>query len=416
MSLPKFSKRSHRTMTKNKNALASFCDQRAGTVRAAVVALGTCLLLTACAGQSRNPPPVDVYQDLTLFGISNLRVWGDEPQALEQVLAGIGDAEAQSASVAMLGISGGGSRGAYAAGVLNGWSAANTRPEFDLVTGISTGALIAPFAFLGAEFDEMLKMFYTTNSTKDLVRIRFPLISALSGDGLADLSPLQLIIEEYISDAFVARLADESRRGRALIIGTTNLDAARPVLWNITRIAETGHPEATALIQSVILASASMPGALSPIYIQVEHSDGNRYDEMHVDGGITGQLFLLPEPNPDEAPRNLSGSTAYLIRNSQLVPPYAPLQPRTLPITTAMVSAMLRSQGHGDLYRVGRLAEDQGMAVKVTWLPDSVSELENSELFDPSFMSALYEMGYELALNGAAWSDFDAVLAGESSD
>ena len=375
------------------------------------------VLLSACAGQSRNPPPDDVYQDLTLFGDPSLRTWGDKPLALARVLKNLEDGEdtsAASAPAALLGISGGGSRGAYAAGVLNGWSEAATRPEFDLVTGISTGALIAPFAFLGDEYDQTLKMFYTTNSTKDLVRIRFPLISALSGDALADLSPLQLIIEEHISDAFVARLAEESRRGRALIIGTTNLDAGRPVLWNITRIAETGHPEATALIQSVILASASVPGALSPIYIEVEHADGSRYDEMHVDGGITGQIFLLPSPTPGEEMRGLSETTAYLIRNSQLVPPYAPLKPKALPITTAMVSAMLRNQGHGDLYRVGRMADDQGIAVKVTWLPDSVSDLENKELFDTSFMSALYELGYARALNGEAWTDFNELLAGDS--
>jgi predicted patatin/cPLA2 family phospholipase len=376
------------------------------------------LLLSACAGQARNPPPADVYQDLTLFGDPSLRTWGDEPLALKRVLKNLdGDdhGSAASAPVALLGISGGGSRGAYAAGVLNGWSEAATRPDFDLVTGISTGALIAPFAFLGDEYDETLKMFYTTNSTKDLVRIRFPLISALSGDALADLSPLQRIIEEYISDAFVARLAEESRRGRALIIGTTNLDAGRPVLWNITRIAETGHPEATTLIQSVILASASMPGALSPIYIEVEHADGNRYDEMHVDGGITGQIFLLPSPTSGEEMRGLSETTAYLIRNSQLVPPYAPLKAKALPITTAMVSAMLRNQGHGDLYRVGRLAEDQGIDVQVTWLPDSVANLENGELFDTSFMSALYELGFARALSGEAWTDFDTLLAGDSA-
>ena len=380
-----------------------------------MITLTALALLSACSSQPRNPPPVDVYEDLTLFGDPHLRTWGDEPLALERVLTNLDDSDLPHGSVALLGISGGGSRGAYAAGVLNGWSAADTRPEFHLVTGISTGALIAPFAFLGEEYDETLKMFYTTNRTKDLVRIRFPLISALSGDALADLTPLKRIIEEYISEAFVARLAEESRRGRALIIGTTNLDAARPVLWNITRIAATGHPEATALIQSVILASASMPGALSPIYIEIEHADGNRYDEMHVDGGITGQIFLLPSPTPGEEMRSLSETTAYLIRNSQLVPRYAPLKPKALPITTAMVSAMLRNQGHGDLYRVGRLAEDQGIAVKVTWLPDSVADLENGELFDTTFMTALYDLGYARAREGEAWTDFEAVLAGDSA-
>jgi predicted acylesterase/phospholipase RssA len=187
-------------------------------------------------------------------------------------------------------LSGGGGNGAFGAGLLAGWTAHGSRPEFQIVSGVSTGALIAPFAFLGPAYDGTLRDVYTRYSTEDLVESR-SLLSIVRGDAALSTARLRALIAHYLDDAVIAAIAAEGARGRSLFVGTTNLDAGRPVVWDITRIAAHGTPAARELIYDVILASTAIPGAFPPVMIQVE-AHGLRYDEMHVDGGVTSQLFL----------------------------------------------------------------------------------------------------------------------------
>ncbi len=191
-----------------------------------------------------------------------------------------------------LAISGGGANGAFAAGLLVGWSDAGTRPEFTMVSGVSTGALAAPFAFLGPAYDERLRGVFTTYSTSDLV-VRRNLLSILTGHSVFDTEPLEKVIARYVDQSMMETIAVEFRKGRRLWIATTNLDAGRPVIWNIGAIANSGAPGALELIHKVMLASASVPGAFPPVIIEVE-ANGNLYDEMHVDGGIISQIFVTP--------------------------------------------------------------------------------------------------------------------------
>lgn len=169
------------------------------------------------------------------------------------------------------------------------------------------------------------------------------------------------------------------------------------------------------LIRDVILASASIPGALPPVEVHLEYPDGNVYDELHADGGITSQIFLFPPRFPvrevlDQLRIN-EEPTAYLIRNAVVLPRYDPLKPRLIPITTRMVESLLRTQGNSDLFLISEAAMDEGIKQKLTWLPEEVLEIENREMFDPSFMRALYELGYERAKSGDAWLDFDGPLS-----
>ncbi|NIO07245.1 MAG: patatin, partial [Deltaproteobacteria bacterium] len=191
-----------------------------------------------------------------------------------------------------LAISGGGANGAFAAGFLAGWTATGTRPEFTAVTGVSTGALISPFAFLGSKHDDTLKEIYTGVSTKDILNKR-SLLVGLTSDAMADTVPLLRLIQKYVTSEIREALAAEFRRGRILTVGTTNLDAGRPVIWNITRIAGSAHPKALELIHKILLASASIPVAFPPVFIEVE-ANGQRYDEIHVDGGGASQIYLYP--------------------------------------------------------------------------------------------------------------------------
>jgi len=360
------------------------------------------------------PPPPEAYDDLTVFGDAKLRVWGDEPETVDSALLqalGTRFNAGNDTPMSYLAISGGGSRGAYAAGVLAGWTKSGTRPDFTVVTGISTGALIAPFAFLGAEYDALLREVYTTSRTKDIARIRVR--SGMFGrDSLLDTAPLRALIETHVNEEVVKRIAASSRSGRVLLIGTTNLDAGRPVLWNITKIAESGHPKAAELIRDVILASASIPVAFPPVYIPVNHPDGNRYDEMHMDGGVTKQIFLFPLYFPvRDVLRGLQlneNQSAYLIWNDVAHPSYEPVKPSISDIAIRTIDSLIRTQGSSDLQRIRQVALREGINAKFTWLPAETQSLENNGIFDPAYMQALYDIGYERALNGKVWIDADA--------
>jgi hypothetical protein len=154
-----------------------------------------------------------------------------------------------------LALSGGGDKGAFGAGLLNGWSAAGNRPEFKLVTGISTGGLIAPFAFLGPRYDEKLRNLYTNVKRDDIVTLR-GLLTILTDDSLADTAPLRKLLRKHVDRNFLDEIAVEHRKGRELWISTTNLDARKRVIWNMTKLAASDHPRAVEIFQEVMIASA----------------------------------------------------------------------------------------------------------------------------------------------------------------
>ena len=242
-----------------------------------------------------------------------------------------------------LAISGGGPDGAFGAGLLNGWTDAGTRPEFTMVTGISTGALIAPFAFLGPKYDHILKEIYTSYSTKDLFEPHSWTVIA-TGDSAAGTDQLRQIIYDYLTPTFIEELAAAFADGRRLFISTTNLDAKRPVIWNVTAIAASGHPTSRDLIADVLLASASIPGGFPPVLFEVEWN-GERYDELHVDGGAVSQVFVHPTavdwPALMEVLDVQGRPQVYIIRNSPLDARWSPVEPDIFSIVGASISSLI---------------------------------------------------------------------------
>jgi predicted acylesterase/phospholipase RssA len=201
-----------------------------------------------------------------------------------------------------------------------GWSASGQRPEFKLVTGVSTGALIAPFAFLGPSRDQQLRQVFTDVTPKKVFSARW-FLAALYDDALADTTPLFTLISEFVNAEMLADIAREYSRGRLLFIGTTNIDVQRPVLWNIGAIAASQHSGALDLVRKILLASAAIPGAFPPVLIEVENR-GRRYAEMHVDGGAIAQTFLYPQALElaRAPPRNSARENTYVIRNGRFAP------------------------------------------------------------------------------------------------
>lgn len=307
-----------------------------------------------------------------------------------------------------LAISGGGDDGAFGAGLLVGWTQAGNRPTFKLVTGVSTGALIAPFAFLGPEYDDTLRAVYTQVKPQDIATQR-GLLAALTSDAIADNQPLFRLISKYFTQELLAKIAQEHRKGRLLFIGTTNLDARRPVVWNMGAIAEAAanDPRAVELFRRILLASAAIPGEFPPVMFDVK-VDGKPYQEMHVDGGAMRQVFLYPSNLSDigrqEGIQVFAKRTrkAYIIRNARLDPDWATVERSTLTIAGHAISALIETQGIGDLYRLYLLAQKDGLDFNLAYIGADFNA-EHKENFDTAYMRALFDYGYQLARNGYPW-------------
>jgi hypothetical protein len=305
----------------------------------------------------------------------------------------------------LLAISGGGDNGAFGAGVLVGWSERRTRPSFKVVTGISTGALIAPLAFVGPEYDPGLSQMYTTIDQTDIFEKR-TLLEGLVSDALADTRPLQSLIAKYVDAHLVERIAEEYRRGRALVIITTDLDAGVPVIWNIGAIAESGRAEAISLISKILLASASVPGLFPPVMFDTM-VDGVAHQEMHVDGGASMQTFLYPAALQVRRIPNGGGSrsrTAYVIRNGRLRPGWDEVARSTPAIATRAVATLTTNSGVGDLYRIYALAKRDGVRLQLAYIGDDFEQPHTAE-FDNQYMKKLFEYGRAKARVGYPWRD-----------
>jgi predicted acylesterase/phospholipase RssA len=317
-----------------------------------------------------------------------------------------------------LALSGGGENGAYGAGLLTGWTAFGTRPQFKGVTGISTGALIAPYAFLGPAYDRDLERLYTTIGQSDVMTSR-GLLTALLRDSLFDTTPLHRLIRSALTPEMVAAIGREyGEKGRLLMVGTTNLDVPVGVLWNIGAIAASGHREAPELIAKILLASASIPGAFPPVMIDFE-SGGERFQEMHVDGGTVAQVVLYPPsfggkdlltghtPEVERLRRTVDSRPfrLYIIRNARSRPDFETIHRSTLRIAGRAISTLISAQGIGDLYQLFVLAQRDGIDYNVTWIPDSFTERPN-EPFDTGYMNRLFQVGRKAITSGTAWSRF----------
>ncbi len=384
------------------------CSSR---VRAA--ALLAMLVIASGCGYSRTAiVPEAMVEKAAIAGIPHARFWGDQLPPWfhdslvamhDQLAAAFTDEEMRLPSNYLV-ISGGGEDGAFAAGILNGWTASGTRPPFLVVTGISTGALIAPFAFAGPEYDETLHRLYTSVSTRDIAAERSTL-SMLYSDSMADSAPLRALIEQYVDADLIAAIARKSEEGRRLFVGTTNLDAERPVIWDITEIAASGAPGSLDLIRNVLLASASIPGVFPPVYIDVE-VDGKRYREMHVDGGATHQLFLYPAAlDWRQAAKDLEldgRHRLYIIRNGFIDPVWEVVRPTLSSIGFRAIHSLIRTQARGDLYRLYLGAQRDGIEYYLAHMPKSFVR-KPTEDFDRDYMTALYRLGYDSAVGGVEW-------------
>jgi predicted acylesterase/phospholipase RssA len=385
-------------------------------LNAGLVFVAFSLLLAACSSPVRmDAVPRDQQVKAEIPGFSGIRYWAERDpsdfmrDALDSSNREVAHLRASGQpgglpTAIFLAISGGGENGAYGAGLLSGWTAAGTRPQFKGVTGISTGALIAPFAFLGSAYDGKLREAYTTISQKDVLEPR-GYLAAIFDDAMADNSPLKKLVKRLATPDILEAIAVEHEKGRILLIGTTDLDARRPVIWNIGKLAISRHPKALDLFHDILVASAAIPGAFPPVMIDVE-VDGKKFQEMHVDGGATAQVFIYPTSvNRREFERQAGARQRrlYLIRNARLDPDWAQVERSTLSIAGRAVSSLIQTQGVGDLYRIFLTTQRDSVDFNLAYIPPSFTA-EMKEPFDREYMKALFMLGYELGAKGYQWA------------
>ena len=380
------------------------------------------VLSVGCATLPREPVPVDQADEAQVSGMPDVRSWAgitsetfqkDVKNSVINEPEGVFQRNAKGEPIYdVLALSGGGANGAFGAGFVHGWSEYGDRPRFKLVTGISTGALIAPFVFAGPEYDEVLKDLYTGVSTEDIVEA-FSIFQILfKKESLSGTAPLYNLISSYVTEDFLADVARAHDEGSRLFIGTTNLDAGKLMVWNMGLIAKSDHPDAPELFRKVMLASASIPIAFPPVMIPVE-VDGQQYDEMHVDGGTNSQVFFHAMTiNINKVTKKLETrfpsfeGTLYIVRNGKLASEQTQVDRKLLSITEKTVSVMIKSAARNDLYRMKLLADAETMDIRFVGIPDDfVSESE--EEFDQKEMSRLFEIGRNKWQQPDPWQHWD---------
>jgi predicted acylesterase/phospholipase RssA len=381
---------------------------------------GAALALPGCARPVREAAvPRDRVTAATVLGVPNERFLTTSPEgqrAIEAEFVAAGERMRTRLGlrpgqplpkVNLLSVSGGGENGAFGAGLLCGWSELGTRPEFNLVTGVSTGALTAPFAFLGRDYDPQLRAVYTDLTLRDIAESR-GLLAALFDDGLADTTPLFRTISRYLDQSMLAAIARAYQGGRLLLIGSTHLDAQVPVIWNIGAIAASGHPRALDSVRRILLASASIPGAFPPVMFDVL-VDGQPHQEMHVDGGAFAQAFLYPSSLGRGRRERIARGTAardveaYVIRNGRLDPEWALVERRTLGITGRAISTMIAASGYNDVVRIYNNTQRDGIGFNLAFI-GSDFDRELPAPFDQAYMRALFQYGYERGRRGYDWA------------
>lgn len=357
-------------------------------------------------------------------GLPGVRFWGDEVPKdimaevrrrlpnMPRLAQGARHASTGRPIVEILALSGGGGDGAFGAGVLKGWTASGQRPEFEVVTGVSAGAIIAPFAYLGPRYDDELEEIWTQYRTSQIATASI-LPGLLGGTALTDNTPMRELIARYVTPRLLREIAREYGRGRMLLVGTTNLDAQRQVVWNMGEIAASGGPHALALFRNVILASAAIPGAFPPVEIAVR-ADGRSYTEMHVDGGTTRELFVSPVNVPlatfDRFYRTKPIRKLYIIKNGKVTPEQEVVAPSTVTIAARAITTLIKNQSLGDTYRIYRAAQDDGADFNFLAVPPDFDGKAN-EFFDPAYQRALFDKGFELGRRRSSWQKSPPDLA-----
>lgn len=338
-------------------------------------------------------------------GFENIRAYVDASRA------SLGD-QAQwvpltsAKTLNILCLSGGGSGGAFTVGVLSAWSDKQTRPVFDVVTGVSTGALIAPYAFLGSTYDTELSELYTGGQAKELIDARW-MGTGLLGTSILKGERLRQMISKYITNGVLQQIAAEHRRGRRLFVLTTNLDSQRGVVWNMGAIASSGQPEALTLFRDVLIASASIPGVFPAVTIKAK-SGSKQIEELHSDGGASTQFLGLPEavlasPIKSNFPTK-QRLNIYVVVNNALIPEFATTNNSTISVAGRSYATMVKSQTKQALLALYNHSQRTGSRLRIASIDQQIP-YKMLDPFNTDYMRAVFADGYSQTVVGKVWKE-----------
>jgi len=364
--------------------------------------------------------PIDFTEKVTISGMPDIRSDIDDPDpiVIQKSLIDSFKEEAKFdyptnalgiKTYPVLAVSAGGPKGAYGAGFLRGWSKEGSRPLFKIITGVSSGAIIACYAFLGKDYDDQLEKFFTTMSTKDLMK-QNNLFRILFGGSFMSPAPLVKKISAIVDEKLIAKIAEEHRRGRRLFIGTVNLDAQEFVVWDMGALACKGGSDSVKMFRKILLASSAMPMMFPPIYFKVSSATGELYDEMHVDGGSMREVFSI-----DRLIKNMEGAARvfgidpskyraqiYILSTSYMSPIRQQVKDNLVDIGLRSLETLQAAAYSGDIYRIYTFAKRRGLDFNLAYIPADFKP-HPKEFFDTHEMQRLFKRGYDDAINGYKW-------------
>jgi hypothetical protein len=384
-------------MKPNNSEVGRFLVKILGGLRNAAVISPVLLAIAGCTALPRTPYSASEAATSRVLDVNGLRRYTDEPISKFEV------AKSGPAATTYLALSGGGADGAYGVGVLNGWTATGTRPTFSVVSGVSTGGLIAPFAFLGPQYDDVLRELYTSGIAESLLEDSNPL-RVLFGSGLAGNTRLRELVARYIGTDLIQAVAREYARGRRLLIVTTDLDTQRTVIWDMGRIATIGTADALNLFRDVMTASASIPMVFPPMLIEAE-ARGRPFQEMHVDGGVTAPVLTLPDMFLLQGRGLPKGQhlDIFILINNKIERDFELVRNASLDVASRSIESMTKAQTRSIVFSTYKFARHNHLGFHLSYIEREYPS-STSAGFDTAYMRALYQYGYERAATGHAWS------------
>ncbi len=307
---------------------------------------------------------------------------------------------AQTQDLNVLAISGGGSDGAFGAGALKGWTESGQRPVFNIVTGVSTGALIATFAFLGSSWDHEIERFYTKVSAEHIYAEKG--LIGLFQESLYDTAPFRAMVEKVVTNRLLDAVAAEHNQGRRLYVATTDLDSGLVVVWDMGGIAASNHPSRVETYRDVLVASAAFPGFFKPVYVR--HADQSGRARMHVDGGVKAPVllrsFMMEGPHKKK--------TLYMLINGKLslkTDSAEPVSPTVLGISRRSISELMRGLTYKTLYQAYVTTRRSRGQFRILHVPDATKDIDDPLRFRPDEMRKLFEVGRTFGANPSNWRE-----------
>jgi len=365
----------------------------------------TCLFALSGCAYVRYAVPENLVGTAVVVGMPDMRHYTDKPVSLfmRQSLVDSFKEESKSAYLVdgiktypVLLIGGGVSNSAYGIGLLNGWLKEGSRPVFKIVTGYSSGSIIAVATFSGKDYEDRLAELFLSISTKDVIRQK-NILDILFGNSLYSSTLFAKKIDDLVDEGLIARIAQEHAKGRRLYVGTTDLDAQEFVIWDMGALASKGGPDSLKLFRKIILASCSFPATLPPVYFQVE-ADGRRYDEMQTDGGVVGGIFYI-----NQLIENLGFRTRLYVLNCCYMSPHSrQVEDNLTAITSRLIEIHTAAKMAGDTFKLYAFAKEKGWDYNLAYIPEDFMP-HQKEMFDRQEMQRLFKRGYDDAVAGYKW-------------